>query len=78
MGLQKSQFLNSLVNWEKFRSATWVYIQKPQLFIFFMNWEKLRSPAIATFKNPKMSLLIEKNLEVQPKTNIQKIPILNL
>ena len=43
-----------------------------------MNWEKSRSPASATFKNPKISLLIEKNLEVQPKTNTQKIPIWNL
>ena len=43
-----------------------------------MNWEKSRSPARATVKNPKISLLIGKNLEVQPKTNTQKIPILNL
>ena len=43
-----------------------------------MNREKQRSPARATFKNPKISLLIEKNLEVQPKTNTQKIPIWNL
>ena len=51
MGIQKSQFLNSLVN-----------------------WENSRSPAAATFKNPKISLSIGKNLEVQPKTNTQKIP----
>ena len=31
--------------------------------MFFLNWEKL-SPARASFKNPKISLLIEKNLEV--------------
>ena len=43
-----------------------------------MNGEKSRSPARATFKNPKISLLIGKNLEVQPKTNTQKIPIWNL
>ena len=43
-----------------------------------MNWERLRIAAIATFKNPKISLLITKNLEVQPKTNTQKISILNL
>ena len=46
--------------------------------IFFINLEKSRSPARATFKNPKISLLIGKNLEVQPKTNTQKIPIWNL
>ena len=39
---------------------------------------KMRSLARATFKNPKISLLIEKNLKVQPKTNSQKIPALNL
>ena len=43
-----------------------------------MNWEKLRSPAGVAFKNPKISLLIGKNLEVQPKTNNQKTPIWNL
>ena len=32
-----------------------------------MNWEKLRSPARATFKNPKIFLLIGKNLEVHSK-----------
>ena len=43
-----------------------------------MNWEKLGSPARATLKNTKISLLVGKNLEVQPKDNTQKIPILNL
>ena len=43
-----------------------------------MNWKKSRSPVRATFKNLKISLLIGKNLEVQPKTNTQKIPIWNL
>ena len=75
IGLQKSQFLNSLVNWEKFGSATWVYFQKIQFFIVFMNWEKLKSLARETFKNPKIFLLTGKNLEVHPKTNTQKNPI---
>ena len=43
-----------------------------------MKCERLRIAAIATFKNPKISLLITKNLEVQPKANTQKISILNL
>ena len=43
-----------------------------------MNLKKSRSPATATFKNYKISWLIGKNLEVQPNTNTQKIPILNL
>ena len=43
-----------------------------------MNWERLRIAAIATFKNSKISLLIAKNLEVQPKINAQKTSILNL
>ena len=38
----------------------------------------MRSLARATLKNPKMSFLIGKNLQVQPKTNTQKIPTLNL
>ena len=37
-----------------------------------MNWKNLRSPTRATFKNPKISLSIGKNLEVQPKSNFQK------
>ena len=43
-----------------------------------MNLEKLRSPARATFKSLKISLRIRQNLEIQPKTNTQKIPNLNL
>ena len=38
----------------------------------------MRSLARATLKNPKIPLLIGKNLEVQPKTNTEKIPTLNL
>ena len=30
--------------------------------MFILNWEELRSPARATFKNPKISWLIGKNL----------------
>ena len=43
-----------------------------------MNGEDLGNTAIATFENPTISLLIGKNLEVQPKTNTKKIPSLNL
>ena len=63
MGLQKSKFLNSLVNWEKRESATQAY---------------MRSPDKATFKTPQLPLSNGTNLDVQPKANIQKIPILNL
>ena len=52
--------------------------KKPNFSLFFMNWGKLRRSPTATFKNPKTTLLIGKNLEVQPKTNTQKFPILNL
>ena len=55
------------MNWEKSGSATQAYIPKIQFFIFILNWEELRSPARATFKNPKISWLIGKNL--QRKTN---------
>ena len=78
MRLQKSQFLKSLVNWEKLGSATKAYIQKIQFSIFFMNREKLSSRAKSAFKNSKISLLIEKNLEMQPKCNTQRILIWNL
>ena len=37
-----------------------------------MNWKKLKNPARATFKNPKISLLIGKHLELQPNTNTKK------
>ena len=37
--------------------------------MFFLLMEKLKSPAGAIFKNPNISLLIGKNLEVQPNTN---------
>ena len=43
-----------------------------------MNCEKLGSPARATFKNPRFFLSNGKIFKVQPKTNSQKIPILNL
>ena len=52
----KSQFPDSLVKWEKFRSTSQTGFQKTQFSIFMINWEKLRSPARATFKNPKTSL----------------------
>ena len=57
LGLQKSQFLNSLVNWEKSGSAIQAYTQKISLDPF-LNWEKLRNLARATFKNPEICLLI--------------------
>ena len=38
----------------------------------------MRSLARATSKNPKISLLIEKTLEVKTKTNTQKIPTFSL
>ena len=44
-------------------------IFKTIIFIFFLNWEKLRRPARAAFKNPKISLLIGKNVDLEPKTN---------
>ena len=43
-----------------------------------MNWEKLGSPARAAFKNPKLFLSNGKIFKVQPNTNTQNIPILNL
>ena len=67
-GLQKSRFLNSIELGEIWKCNLDLY-SKTIIFIFFLNWEKLRSPARATFKNPKISLLIGKNVKVYPKTN---------
>ena len=49
--------------------------KKNQLSTFFKTWGKMRSPDRAKFKNPKISLQIRKNLELQPKPNTQKILI---
>ena len=53
-GLQKSQFSNSLVNWEKFGSAAKAF-QKSQFSISIINWEKLRP----TFQNPNFEPMDE-------------------
>ena len=50
--IQKSQFSNSLGNWEKCGSTAYGNIQKSKLLISFMNWENLESPTRATFENP--------------------------
>ena len=42
--------------------------KKKLFFIFILNWEELRSPARATFKNPKISWLIGKNLYCKTNT----------
>ena len=48
-GPQKSQFSNSLVNWEKFGCKLRLKFKKQQqLFIFFMDWEKFRIQNIKT------------------------------
>ena len=60
MGLQKPQFLNSLVNWEKFGKYDLGLYSKSSIFYPFHELEKMRSLARATFKNLKISLLIGK------------------
>ena len=77
MELQKSQFLNSLVNWEKVEEQPRLIFKNPN-FRFLQELGNIRCPARATFKNLEISLLIGKNLEVELKTNTQKIPILHL
>ena len=62
-GLQKSQFLNSAVNWEKFRSTVQTFIHKTQFFFFFVNWKKLRIPDKAAFKNPNWEKFISATLK---------------
>ena len=73
-GLYKSQFPNSLANWEKFRSATRLILKKPIFYLFNELEKNWRSPDRATFKNPKISLRIKKDLEVRPRMNIKKSP----
>ena len=78
IGLEKSQFLNYLVNWEiNWKGNLGLYL-KSLIFNLFRESKKMRSLARATFKNPKISLLIGKNLEVHPKINTKNIPLLNL
>ena len=54
------------MNWKKFQSTAYAYIQKTLFFILLLNWKKLRGPLRATFENLKSAL------EMQPKTNTQK------
>ena len=49
--IQKFQFSNSLVNWEKFGSTAYANIQKSQYSISFMNWKILTSPTTAILTN---------------------------
>ena len=51
-GTQKSQFSNSLVDWEEFGSTVYANNKKSRFSNSFMNWEKMRIPARATFNNP--------------------------
>ena len=77
MGLQKPQFLNSLMNFEKFESAIQAYIQKSN-FLSFSSIGKNCKVQLEQYSKIPYSLSNGKTSEVQPKTNTQKIPILNL
>ena len=66
------------MNWEKFGIANPGLYSKSSIFHLFHELQKMKSLARATFKNLKISLLIRKNLEVQPKANSQKMPTSNL
>ena len=58
--IQKFQFPNSLVNWEKFGITALANIQKFQCSISFMNWKKLlRSPIRAKLTNPNFQSFCE-------------------
>ena len=77
-GSQKSQISNSLVNWEQFGNATQANIKKlnfPYFSSIIKNWEvQIEQHS----KSSKLPLWICTKMEVQPKTNTQKIPILNV
>ena len=56
-GPQKSQFSNSLVNWEKFGCKLRLKFKKQQqLFIFFMDRKKFRIPDGTTLKQEVQGL----------------------
>ena len=68
MGLQKSQFLNSLWNWKKLWKCNIGLYLKNSIF----QLGKLEKSSWSNIQNPKISLLIGKDLKVQSKTNTQK------
>ena len=79
--IQKFQFSNSLVNWEKFGSTAQANIQESQNSISFMNQKILRSPTTATltnlnfqsFCNLRKSLKYSLSSTVENKGNLHKI-----
>ena len=54
--IQKFQFSNFLVSWDKFESTAQANIQKSQYFIYFMNLKKRGSPTRVTFTNHNCEL----------------------
>ena len=72
--IQKFQFPNSLVNWQKFGSTKLIF--NNQYFICFMNWKKLESSTRATLTNANFQFSfcdLGKNWS-EPETHIQKSP----
>ena len=63
-GTQKSQFSNSLVNWEEFGSTVYANNKKSRFSNSFMNWEKMRIPARATFNNPSFQSFFSQKIEL--------------
>ena len=80
MGLQKSQFLNSLSELGKIWKCNPGLYSKKSIFYLFQELGRLigESPTRPIFKNSKLSLSNGKSLEVQPKTSTQKISNLNM
>ena len=75
MGFQFLQFINCLVNCKNMEKQHKLTPKKPKFSSFSWirrNWE------VQLEQNLEISLLTGKNLEVQPNTNTQKFPILNL
>ena len=63
-GTQKSQFSNSLVDWEEFGSTVYANNKKSRFSNSFMNWEKMRIPARATFNNPSFQSFFSQKIEL--------------
>ena len=55
-----------------------VIFKKKTIFRLFHEWGRFGKYSYSNIRKSLISLLIGKNLEVQPKTNTKKIPSLNL
>ena len=70
-GIQKFQFYNSLVNWDKFGSTVYSKVQKSQHFIPFMNWTKWEVQLVENHQIPNFNIFVHEE-KVWSAAYIQK------